>query len=105
MSKAYVNTATKDNWDFLKAAVLQYACEDYVNAVNGYLHPAECPRQRGYNAGDALKDLKKFFLSSWFTAFSDIDPDYLMRGLDEKARQQKGKKLRSLVKEGKEAAA
>lgn len=99
MNKGAKNAADKDNWDILKAAILQCACEDYINAKNGFLHPSECPRQRGYNAQDAVNDLKRFFRSKWFTYISDIDSEYLIRGLNEKARMQNGKKMRSLTKE------
>ena len=66
-----------DPYENLGNAVILVACEDYRRTLRG--HRVE----QGKTAGTSKKELEKFFHSGYFGVLTSIDPDMLIRKLQE----------------------
>ena len=66
----------EDGYDLLRTAIVRQACEDYFNIKAGFTLPE----------GDkSIPSCVKFFKSEWFSQLCDLDGDYLIKMLNEKA--------------------
>ena len=76
-------TGIYENYQQLALAVVGQACKDYEATLRKlYQHP------RGKEKVALLLDkreLDTFFHSAWFEMLTDLDGDYLLRGVKEKA--------------------
>ena len=75
-------TALEENWQTLAAGIVQIACEDYINALNG-IRPLESTHPYQYT----LAEIERFCHSEWFTILSDLDPDPLLASLKRRAAE------------------
>ena len=69
-----------ENWEKLAHAVILRAVEDY-RAARRRLHRS--PDQKEAQA--TIREVEKFFRSSYFAQLTDLDPEYLIQRLKEEA--------------------
>lgn len=70
-----------DPYEGLANAVILQAVKDYRNAVR------KLARGRKNHEAEAVKaECLRFFRSGWFSILTDIEPEFLIRKLDEEVR-------------------
>ena len=67
-----------DPYESLANAIIMQAVKDYREALR------KLSRGRGNRAAEAVRDeCLRFFRSGWFSVLTSVDPEYLIRKLDE----------------------
>ena len=67
----------------LAAAIVEQACREYISARRKLKRAAR--RNKREEAEASLRSLTRFFHSSWYYQLCEIDPDRLIKMLDEEA--------------------
>lgn len=80
----------EDGYLELAAAIVKLAVKDYEAAYRHLLHH---PENKTVEA--ACEKQKKFFYSQWFETLSDLDGPALVRMVEEKVRDDMGKKVKT----------
>lgn len=70
----------KKNYDALAQAIILQAVADYRTALK---MQKRHPDSRA--ALSEIREIEKFFHSSWFEVLTDVNPDYLLRRLKKEA--------------------
>lgn len=71
-----------DPYESLANAIIMQAVRDYRDAMK------KLSRGRSNKAAEATRDeCLRFFRSGWFSVLTDIDPEYLIRKLDEEVSE------------------
>lgn len=81
IEKNYVNGHDwqQTAYENLANAIIESACNDYLNIASSH-----CVINKNSNTSN-MRSLMKFFYSEWFACLTNIDPDYLVSQLDQKA--------------------
>lgn len=62
----------------LRYAIVEQAVEDYFSLLAGFILPkADCNET----------ELKNFFYSTWFKELCDLNPDFIINGIKERAKK------------------
>lgn len=73
------------NYQLLANAIVESAADDYFNLLAGF-PISDIPEGCSY---PTVKGLERFFHSDWYTILTNVDGDYLMEKLREKAESMK----------------
>ena len=68
----------QENWENLANAIIINAVEDYQSAYKRLLRNPKSEFRR-----KEVEKLEEFFRGSWYAALTDLDPDYLIRRMQE----------------------
>lgn len=73
---------TTDPYENLANAIVASAAKDYIKLYKRYL------RRPALGYPSELSSLEKFFYSGWYHTLTDVDSDYMVRLLKEKAQRE-----------------
>ena len=65
-----------DPYQNLANGVVMQAAKDYIKAI-----------REGYRKRDEKRHLERFFRSAWYKELTKVDPEWLIRKLQEEARR------------------
>ena len=72
------NRNTCDSYELLANAIVIAAAKDYRAAIKKLSRGRKCQA-----AQDMKEECLRFFRSGWFRTLTEIDPEYLIKKLDE----------------------
>lgn len=75
----------------LAAAIIENTLKDYEAAYSQqlYLEGQRGRREELENAREEVERLEKWFHSSWYEMLTNLDPDYLIKGVRERVRRKR----------------
>lgn len=68
----------QENWEDLANAIIISAVEDYQSAYKRLLRNPESEFRK-----KEVEKLEEFFRGSWYATLTDLDPNYLIRKIQE----------------------
>lgn len=68
------------NYQLLANAIVEQAADDYLDLIAGFAKTVDKKDRKAQ-----ISSLRKFFLSDWYNFLTDVDGEYLVKKLEEKA--------------------